>query len=217
MFQHQHIGEGAGMDDRSPQDPKEALRRKAFIGRWKAPQGLVARARIIALLQSRRNFCDYHEIKDAAAPLQSPGEPTETGWVDLRGIDFAGLDLHECHVRADFTYGTFDGADLRDIDALYCCFSKASLRRVRGKGALLSGIVAKDALFEDADLRSAVFTLAILKGSSFQRANLERASVDIARVEGADFRSALLTDARFENTQISKAIFDTPMPEGLKR
>jgi uncharacterized protein YjbI with pentapeptide repeats len=216
MFDKPHIGVGVGMNGQSPPDPKEALRRKVLISRWKAPQGLVARARIIGLLQSRRNCCDYHEIKDAAAPLQIPGELTETGWVDLRGIDFTGLDLHACHVRADFTYGTFDGADLRDIDALYCCFSKASLRAVRGRGALLSGIVAKNATFEDADFRCAVFTMAILKGSSFHRANLERASVDLARVEGTDFRSALLTDARFENTEIAKAIFDNPMPEGLK-
>ncbi len=201
------------MDDQSV-GPQEDLRRKAFVERWKAPRGLVARARIVALLQ-RRKDC-YQEIKSAASPVQIPGERTDTGWIDLRGIDLVGLDLHESHVRADFTYGRFDGADLRGVDMLYCCFSKASLRKVRAKGALLSGVIAKDASFEGADLRGVNFTMAILKGCSFQGANLEGAMIDLARVDGADFRAAQLTDTRFESTQIAKAIFDDPMPEGIK-
>lgn len=60
----------------STKDSREALKRKSFIGQWKAPHGLVARARIFGLLQSRK-VC-YRETKDAAEPVRLPDEKTET-------------------------------------------------------------------------------------------------------------------------------------------
>jgi hypothetical protein len=194
-------------------DQRELSKRHALIARWKRPQGLVSRARIIALLQTRKDC--YYEVKSAAEHVHLPGDPGESGWIDLRGIDLSKAELHGCQVRADLSYATLDGADLTEADLLYCGLSRASLKGVRAKAAVLSGIMAPGASFDDANLPGVIFTNAVLKRASFQRANLERAMLDLTRVDGADFRGALLTDARFEHTQIGLAIFDSPMPEGV--
>jgi uncharacterized protein YjbI with pentapeptide repeats len=196
------------------EDQRELLRKQALIARWNHPRGLIARARIIALLQTRKDC--YDEIKSAAGPVHLPGEPGETGWIDLRGIDLSRMDLHGCLVRADLSYAILDGADLTEADLLYCGLSRASLKGVRARAAVMSGISALGASFEDANLPGVIFTNAILKGASFRGANLERAMLDLTSVDGADFRGALLTDARFEHTKIGLAIFDSPMPEGVK-
>jgi uncharacterized protein YjbI with pentapeptide repeats len=196
------------------EDQRELSRKQAFIARWKRPQGLVSRARILALLQTRKDR--YLELKSAAEQVFLSSDPSESGWIDLRGIDLSRSDLHGCFVRADLSYATLDGADLTEADLLYCGLSRASLKGVHAKAAVMSGIMATGASFDDANLPGVIFTSAILKGASFQRANLERAMLDLTEVDGADFRGALLTDARFEHTQVKLAIFDSPMPEGVK-
>lgn len=91
--------------------------------------------------------------------------------------------------------------------------TKASLRGVRGRGALLIGIVAKEASSRGRLSKHGLHPRSpegLLVSESESRESLGSTS----RVEGTDFRSAMLSDARFENTQLANAISDTPpMPE----
>jgi hypothetical protein len=67
------------MGESSELDVKEQARRKALIARWKRPQGLVARARVLSLLQSRQERS--LELRDVADQVGLPGDRTEAAWI----------------------------------------------------------------------------------------------------------------------------------------
>jgi uncharacterized protein YjbI with pentapeptide repeats len=203
-----------GMTD-NPANQQKSLK-EALAERWKRPIGLVTRARIVALLQTRE-ICS-EAIRDLLVSVQLPDVPSPKGDpLDLRGIQLLGVDLCRCIARADFTGAVLDGSNLGGADLLGCRFSGASLRNVQAKGALLGGAEAIMAVFDGSDLEGAILSGSKLLGASFQGANLEGALLDSSRIAQADFRGARLAKANFQRTAIDAALFDHPMPEGIRR
>ncbi|HJQ35703.1 MAG TPA: pentapeptide repeat-containing protein [Thermoanaerobaculia bacterium] len=159
----------------------------------------------------------------------------------LEYFDFSGATLIETDLRdSDLRHAIFTGAKARGIkldgsDFRLAVakgpdtdFTTASLRRVTGKDADLSGAVLESAVlrganFPAADLRGtglqgaaldkgeglqpAEFSGANLSGAKLDNANLNFASFRNARLIGATFTGVLISDTDFSNAAMPNADF----------
>ena len=95
----------------------------------------------------------------------------------------------------DFSWASFRGADLTDID-----LSEANLYRTQFRGADLSGAYLGNANLEKADLRRSSLALANLIGANLQQANLTEANLN-----QVNFSGAVVTDTKFsDNADLSE-------------
>ena len=113
-------------------------------------------------------------------------EPTS----ELVGGDFLAGQLNAMACNSfDFSWASFRGADLTDID-----LSEANLYRTQFRGADLSGAYLGNANLEKADLRRSSLALANLIGANLQQANLIEANLS-----QANFSGAIVTEAKFSD------------------
>ena len=95
----------------------------------------------------------------------------------------------------DFSWASFRGADLTDID-----LSEANLYRTQFRGADLSGAYLGNANLEKADLHRSSLALANLIGANLQKANFTEANLS-----QANFSGAIVTEAKFsDNADLSE-------------
>ena len=109
--------------------------------------------------------------------------------MDLRGIDFTGLNLSE----ADFRGADLEGASF--IDAILV-------------GANLEGANLKNTDFSCANAWGANFNETNCQNALFLSANLTEASFEGANLDGASFAQANLTEASLEDANIITAELD---------
>lgn len=172
------------------------------------------------------------------------GEPT----LKLRNRDlrFARLDRSDMHqadlTGADLSEASLDGTDLRN--ATLQCAELSTLRlkgdrekagcvsaigtnfaRAELSGALMSGIDARGATFEEAVLEDADLVEALLGGTNFSQARLDKANMTggvqafganfaIASLQGTNLNGARLLGADFRWASMQAAIFDYARLEG---
>ena len=174
------------------------------------------------------------------------GEPT----LKLRGRDlrFARLDRSDMHqadlTGSDLTDASLDGTDLRnatlqcaelttlrlkgDRDKAGCVTAlRTNFARAELSGAILSGIDARGATFEEAVLEDADLVEALVSGANFSQARLDKANLTggsqafganfaIASLQGANFNGARLLGADFRWSSMQSAIFDYARLEGAQ-
>lgn len=172
------------------------------------------------------------------------GEPT----LKLRGrnLRFAKLDRSDMHqadlTGADLTEASLDGTDLRnatlqctEINALRLkndrvkadCVVAISTNFARAElsGALLTGIDARGASFEQAILEDADIVDALISGANFGQARLDKANLTggvkayganfaIASLQGANFNGARLFGADFRWASMQATNLDYARLEG---
>ncbi len=172
------------------------------------------------------------------------GEPT----LKLRGRDlrYARLDRSDMHqadlTGADLSYASLNGTDLRNASLQCEEFDTLRLRGDREKagcvraiatdlsraelsGALMSGLDARGALFQEAVLEDADLVEALLSGANFTQARLDKANLTggvnapganfaIASLQGTNFNGARLFGADFRWAKMQAAIFDYARLEG---
>lgn len=172
------------------------------------------------------------------------GEPT----LKLRGRDlrYAKLDRSDMH-QADFTgadlsEASLDGTDLRNATLQCAELNTLRLRNDRTKakcvravatnfsraelsGALMTGIDARGAIFEEALLEDADIVEALLDGSNFSQARLDKANLTggvealganfaIASLQGTNLNGARLFGADFRWASMQAAVLDYARLEG---
>ena len=172
------------------------------------------------------------------------GEPT----LKLRGRDlrYAKLDRSDMHqadlTGADLSEASLDGTDLRnatlqcaelnalrlrnDRRAAKCARAVATnFSRAELSGALMTGIDARGAIFEEAILEDADIVEALLGGANFSQARLDKANLTggveafganfaIASLQGTNLNGARLLGADFRWASMQAAVLDYARLEG---
>ena len=172
------------------------------------------------------------------------GEPT----INLRGRDlrYAKLDRSDMHqadlTGADLSEASLDGTDLRNATLQCAELNALRLRNDRRKakcvravatnfsraelsGALMTGIDARGAVFEEGILEDADIVEALLGGANFSQARLDKANLTggveayganfaIASLQGTNFNGARLFGADFRWASMQAAVLDYARLEG---
>lgn len=172
------------------------------------------------------------------------GEPTLK--LRNRNLRYAKLDRSDMHqadlTGADLTEASLDGTDLRnatlqcsEINALRLKNDRAKAKcvtaiatnfaRAELSGAILTGIDARGASFEQAILEDADVVDALISGANFGQARLDKANLTggiqayganfaIASLQGANFNGARLLGADFRWASMQATILDYARLEG---
>ncbi len=172
------------------------------------------------------------------------GEPT----LNLRGRDlrYARLDRSDMHqadlTGADLSEASLDGTDLRNASLQCAELNVLRLRNDRRRarcvravgtnfsraelsGALMTGIDARGAIFEEGILEDADIVEALLGGANFSQARLDKANLTggveasganfaIASLQGTNFNGARLFGADFRWATMQAAVLDYARLEG---
>lgn len=174
------------------------------------------------------------------------GEPTlNLRGRDLRYAKLARSDMHQADFTgADLSDANLDGTDLRNATLQCAELNALRLKNDRKKaecvvaiatnfaraelsGALMTGIDARGASFEQAILEDADIVEALLNGANFGQARLDKANLTggieaygtnfaIASLQGANFNGARLFGADFRWASMQAAIFDYARLEGAQ-
>ena len=108
----------------------------------------ILRKRKVTMVLSK----DY-DVKAKVAKFAKSCENLESGKLDLKFFDYAGVDLHGKDLKdRDFSYCDMVVTDLRNANLEYCIFAHANL-----SGADLSGAKIKGAIFYNAVLYNTKF------------------------------------------------------------
>ncbi|HPR41503.1 MAG TPA: pentapeptide repeat-containing protein [Candidatus Methanofastidiosa archaeon] len=115
---------------------------------------------------------------------------------DLKGGDFAGLDLDEAYlVRANM-----DSANMER-----CSLANANLQGASLEEAKLSGIRAKEANFSRAEMRMADLRSSFLKYANFEGAIMANCYMNNSDLSWANFNNAIMTGAQLDRSSLLDA------------
>ncbi|MEQ8825513.1 MAG: pentapeptide repeat-containing protein [Filomicrobium sp.] len=191
----------------------------------------------------RRNLkvTDADLVSDRAV---TEGEPTlKLRNRDLRHARLDRSDMHQADLTgADLSQASLDGTDLRnatmqcaELNALRLKNDREKAKCVRAvgtnfaraelSGALMTGIDARGAIFEEAILEDADVVEALLSGANFSQARLDKANLTggveaqganfaIASLQGTNLNGARLFGADFRWASMQAAILDYARLEG---
>ncbi|MBI2946171.1 MAG: pentapeptide repeat-containing protein [Verrucomicrobia bacterium] len=151
---------------------------------------------------------DAEEIVTAFKKAAETGEPVDSQWQNLRGVNLLGKDLS----GLDFSGCDFTGAELSRCNFQNAICSQAIFDKATLFQAKLDGVECLGASFQNANLSECS-----AKRSGFGRCNVSHAKFVMADLTGAtfvnatahhaDFRTSKMAGARFLEADLSHADF----------
>ena len=154
-----------------------------FRERWETDKGIDIKRRIVEFLQ-------YNRSRDAIPP--GFDADASRGIADMQGIDLRDLDLSGCILIAvNLNYAVFDRSVLNKSIFNSSSLVNASFVGVAGKCMQMTGVVARSACFDYADLRNSVLVSSWFEDASFCHSDLSDADLSWSHYAGAKFDGAV--------------------------